>query len=190
MHKPTSFNIFHNNFTLSSRFAHIDGVQYLTVLEMNAVRKERSKNMDYDMAAAQLMRIFEEARGGNFDMLYQHMKGEGFVLHILSQTQGAALPGQLCGATQTSSARVAATLGSLEQKGYITREIDPEDRRRILVRLTDEGRRAWETMHSEVHGRLEGTLRTLGETDTRELLRLAARLAEIKRSEREDSLAA
>jgi len=146
--------------------------------------------MDYTTAAAELMRIFERARGGNFDMLHRHMKGEGFVLHILSQTQGAALPSQLCGATQTSSARVAATLGSLEQKGYVTRETDPADRRRVLVRLTDEGRRAWEAMQGEMRGRLEGTLRELGEADTGELLRLAARLAEIRNrmSEREDKL--
>ena len=144
--------------------------------------------MDYTQAAEELMRLMAGARGSGIDMLHQQMKGEAFVLHILSQTQDAALPGQLCGATRTSSARVAATLGSLEQKGYVTREIDPADRRRILVRLTDEGRRAWETMYGDMRGCLEGTLRALGEDDTRELLRLAARLAEIKNSmsERED----
>ncbi|MDR2687127.1 MAG: transcriptional regulator [Oscillospiraceae bacterium] len=142
--------------------------------------------MDYAQAAEELMRLLHHARGGGIDMLHQHMKGEAFVLHVLSHTEGAALPGQLRSATCTSSARVAATLGSLEQKGFITREIDPADRRRILVRLTDEGRRAWETTHGALHGRLEGTLRALGEDDTRELLRLAARLAEIMRSERED----
>ena len=125
----------------------------------------------------------------------RHMKGEAFVLHTLSQRDGAALPGQLRSATCTSSARVAATLGSLEQKGYVTREIDPADRRRILVRLTDEGRRAWENMHGMMRGRLEGTLRALGEDDTRELLRLAARLKEIRStpgetSEKEDNLPA
>jgi hypothetical protein len=34
-------------------------------------------------------------------------------------------------------------------------------------------------MHGGMRGRLEGTLRALGEDDTRELLRLMARLAEI-----------
>ena len=144
--------------------------------------------MDYAQAAENLIRLMADTRGGITEILQRHMRGEAFMLHVLSRTEEAALPGQLCEATRTSSARVAATLGSLEQKGYVTREIDPADRRRILVRITEEGRRAGEATHCAMHGRLEGTLRALGEDDTRELLRLVARLKEItfQTSERED----
>ena len=138
--------------------------------------------MDYRQAAAEFMRLLPKIKGGGMDKLHRHMKGEGFVLHVLAHMDGAALPGQLCDATHTSSARVAATLGSLEQKGYVTREIDSADRRRVLVRLTDEGRHAWEDMHDAMRCQLAELLRALGEDDTQELLRLIARLAEIHKS--------
>ncbi len=137
--------------------------------------------MDYGQAADEFMRLMVDIRGNDTETFHKHIKGEAFVLHILSHSEGVVLPSQLCSMTQTSSARIAATLGSLEQKGCITREIDPKDRRKILVRITPEGQKKQQAMQQCLHEKLEVILRELGENDAKELLRIMARLAEINR---------
>ena len=46
---------------------------------------------------------------------------------------------QLARQTGRSPAALSKTLAKLEQRGYITRQADPADRRAALVRLTEEG---------------------------------------------------
>ncbi|MDR0531885.1 MAG: MarR family transcriptional regulator [Oscillospiraceae bacterium] len=136
--------------------------------------------MDYGAAAEELIALFQHTRSETADRMQRHMKGEGFALHILGDCmQGVAQPGQIAAATGISSARVAALLGALERKELITRETDQNDRRKVLVRLSAAGREALEQKHREIHGMWEQVLRELGENDTRELLRLGRRLAEL-----------
>jgi hypothetical protein len=49
--------------------------------------------------------------------------------------EGACMtPGQLARETKLTTGAVTGVLDRLEEAGYITREHDPEDRRRIIVR--------------------------------------------------------
>lgn len=47
--------------------------------------------------------------------------------------------GELLREAQLTSAAITKRVARLEERGWVRREIDPEDRRRILVVLTDEG---------------------------------------------------
>jgi DNA-binding MarR family transcriptional regulator len=69
-----------------------------------------------------------------------------FVLCYLDVGNGSALPGDLREAMGVSSARVAAALGALERKGLVARSTDQNDRRRVIVSITQAGR-------AQVHAR-------------------------------------
>lgn len=63
-------------------------------------------------------------------------------------------PGALARDFELSSGAMTSRLDRLEASGYVRRLPDPEDRRGLLVELTDEGRRVWESA-IEVQGRKE-----------------------------------
>ena len=115
-------------------------------------------------------------------MIYEAMHGEAFVLRYIMLQEGDVLPGEIGGEMGVSSARIATALNSLESKGLITRQIDLNDRRRILVRITPEGRAFAEEQEQAV---VEGTakmLALLGEHDAKEHVRIMGRMAEIMSS--------
>lgn len=74
---------------------------------------------------------------------------------------------------------VSQMLNSLEKKGYVHREIDKNDRRRIVVTLTEAGSRALGRGLSYMDDRMERTISRFGEDDTRRLIELLNRLADI-----------
>jgi DNA-binding MarR family transcriptional regulator len=62
------------------------------------------------------------------------------MLGAIDRAGGQATPGWLARDLQMSTSNVAATLGSLEADGLITRGSDASDARKTLVRLTEAGR--------------------------------------------------
>ena len=82
-------------------------------------------------------------------------------------------------ALELSTARIAAMLNNLERKGAITRARDEADRRRVVVRLTAQGREEVQTSYDAAVVCLAEVYRRMGEEDTRELLRLSDRAGEI-----------
>ncbi|MEL7608906.1 MAG: MarR family winged helix-turn-helix transcriptional regulator [Bacillota bacterium] len=74
---------------------------------------------------------------------------------------------------------VSQLLNALEGKGYVGREIDRSDRRKITVTLTDHG---WKTLHlarSSMDRELEKVVSRLGEDETRKLIELLLSLRQI-----------
>jgi len=136
--------------------------------------------MDYSALATQLldsMQALHKFRPQKH--LNEAMHGEAFVLRYITVKNSDVLPSEISGEMGVSSARVAAALNSLEGKGLITRQIDLNDRRKILVRITPEGRALAEEQEGAV---VEGTakmLALLGEQDAKEHIRIMGRLAEI-----------
>lgn len=53
-------------------------------------------------------------------------------------------PSELSGHLAVTRNTVSTLLGGLEHQGYVTRELDPEDKRRFVIRLTPAGRDAAE----------------------------------------------
>jgi len=99
-------------------------------------------------------------------------KGELFTLRYLMHTSGEATPGDIAKVTCTSSARIATILNSLESKGYIERNADPNDRRRVLITVTDNGRDIFTKERDELVAMIASILRRMGERDTKEFVRL------------------
>ncbi len=55
-----------------------------------------------------------------------------------------ATPAQLADATHVTRAAMTSRLDRLVDAGLVTREVDPADRRRVLIRPTAAGRAAWD----------------------------------------------
>ncbi|WP_300765622.1 MarR family winged helix-turn-helix transcriptional regulator [uncultured Bifidobacterium sp.] len=98
-------------------------------------------------------------------------KGEPFVLRYL-QRHGTCTPSRLAAALRASSGRVSALLTVLERKGFVTRGMDPSDRRTVLVNLTDAGREEVERGYEEMRSSICWIFRQMGERRTREFVDL------------------
>ena len=75
-----------------------------------------------------------------------------------------------------SSARIAALLKHLEQKGWISRSADEHDERRVNVLLTDAGRELINSRRRDAIERVSAALRELGEEDAHEYVRLQQKM--------------
>ena len=75
------------------------------------------------------------------------------VLMILG-ADGALPMNQLADALDVSQASTTGIVDRMEQRGLVTRERDPDDRRVTLVELTDRGRQAIERLGAERRDKL------------------------------------
>ena len=107
----------------------------------------------------------------------ESLRGETFALQYIAYHDGPVLPGEISEEMGISSARVAAALNSLEKKGLVTRRIDPDDRRRILVELTQQGSEQVQKHTEELLNNITQMLSVLDEHDAREYVRITAILA-------------
>jgi DNA-binding MarR family transcriptional regulator len=87
-----------------------------------------------------------------------------------------ATPAQLADASRVTRAGMTSRLDRLEAAGLVTREVDPLDRRRVLVRPTPAGRKAWD---SYVHQGMTREQHLLHALSPRELVQLNALLRKV-----------
>jgi DNA-binding MarR family transcriptional regulator len=71
---------------------------------------------------------------------------------------------------------VANALKTLERKGFVTREINPADRRGIIVSITTEGKEFGTARFNEAITSMRDLVDDLGEEDTKELVRILERI--------------
>ena len=135
--------------------------------------------MDYEALAEEMLKEMFALRGvQSHEDISEAMRGEMIVLQLIFMRGAPVRPSEISAAIKRSTARVAATLNALERKGLVTREIDPSDRRQILVTLTPAGKEEMERRRRAVLRMAGGMLERLGERDARELVRLIRRLSE------------
>ena len=139
--------------------------------------------MDTEAMAMKLLRLMEALpRRAPQNWLGDFSRGELFLLNYLYTNGGTAWPTILSDAMQTSTARIAAALNSLERKGWIRREPDHDDHRRKVVHLTEEGSEYIEGCRSKVLRNVTKLLTELGEDDASEYLRITQRMEIISRA--------
>jgi DNA-binding MarR family transcriptional regulator len=78
-----------------------------------------------------------------------------------------------------SKAAVSQIAGNLAKKGYLLREISKENRRKLTITLTPEGREAMQKAEAEFDKMLSEFFVRLGENDSKEMVRLFSRFADI-----------
>lgn len=107
-------------------------------------------------------------------------------LAILQSIAGSCGCGECCGINlnvpeiqkqlHISKPAVSYILNTLEKKRYITREIDPKDRRKISINATPEGKAAADQLTQKCDAMWSLLLERFGEDDMRQLVALLTRL--------------
>jgi DNA-binding MarR family transcriptional regulator len=87
---------------------------------------------------------------------------------------------------QITPAGVTHLVNPLEEKGFIKRLPDPNDRRIVLIGLTNKGTKTTEAIIADVQRELIGLVNYLGEEDSRTFVRLMSRALEYFASQFED----
>lgn len=100
------------------------------------------------------------------------IRGEYGTLHYLTYVQNAVAAGTLTEQLHVVPGRMTDILSSLERKGLIERHRCPKDKRRVLVYVTEEGKRAAKQKRETIRAEYAGLLEQLGRKDTEELIRL------------------
>lgn len=136
--------------------------------------------MDSELLAERLVDQTELLfRYGPHKQIGKSSRGECYLLRCLARSKTPLLPSDLSRQLHASTARVAVVLNALEKKGMISRSIDPVDRRRILVSLTDAGREYATAIRVQLCEGMKRLLEELGEQDAREYLRITKRMLKI-----------
>ena len=100
------------------------------------------------------------------------IRGEYGVLRYLLYVQDKTSPGVLTEQLHVVPGRMTDILNSLESKGFIKRQKSDEDRRRVVVCITESGRdEAFQKMEY-IRNEYQGLFKILGRKDTEELIRL------------------
>ena len=134
--------------------------------------------MDYTELAKQFLNnTYQFRKGRQQKKIDETMHGEAFVIMYISKRGGDVLPSEISNKMNITSARVAAALSSLENKGLITRTMDPNDRRKILVDLTPAGKELAESYEQKALDGAKRMLEMLGEQDALEFVRILGKLA-------------
>lgn len=104
-------------------------------------------------------------------------RGEMGVLGYLASHGNIATPSKLIDALGVSSARVANALKTLEHKGYVVRETNPDDGRSVIVRITPEGKAYGDANFEAAVMRLGKLLSPLSDAEQIEFARLVEKMA-------------
>ena len=129
--------------------------------------------MDYKELAKIFLSNWQNCRKNpDFRHFDENTKGEMFVLQCIAAKNSAVYPNEISDETLISSARVAITLNNLENKGYLERKIDKQDRRRVIISLTEKGAAKAAEHYERLLGQIALMLENLGETDAIEYVRL------------------
>jgi len=140
--------------------------------------------MDYEKLAEELLRNMNTLRKCMPQkQISESLRGETFALQYIAEREGYVIPSEISNEMGISSARIAAALNSLENKGFVTRQIDPSDRRRILVQLTPAGREQARKHRQLMLSAMANMLAYLGEGDAEEYIRITGKLAEMPQSQ-------
>ena len=75
-----------------------------------------------------------------------------------------------------STARIATLLNKLEERKHIQRLVDPDDKRQLIVVLTDAGREKILRHREEILPGIQAFLEELGEEDAAAYLRIEQKL--------------
>lgn len=84
-----------------------------------------------------------------------------------------------------SKPAVSQMLGSMEKRGLIEREIDPNDKRKFVMTITDNTKKEMNSMKKEFNTMMDEVVSQLGVDDTKEVIRLFDKMAVIAQEQKE-----
>lgn len=132
---------------------------------------------DYNILAAQLLsELCDNARLRYRRELEDFSHGEMSILTYLCYTEDGACPGVLCDTLGMTTPRISAIIAGLQKKGLVSRVTDAEDRRKIHIYVSDEGRALVETKKETLKEDIAYILSLIGEDDAKEYVRIIGKV--------------
>jgi DNA-binding MarR family transcriptional regulator len=101
------------------------------------------------------------------------------LLHYIQEHGGDLSGEKIRHELSVTKPAVSQMLASLEKKGFLTREINKENRRCIVLALTEKGTAFIERSQRETEERLTRIIRRFGKNETQELITLINRFSSI-----------
>ena len=95
---------------------------------------------------------------------------------LFSQPEGVAHPGDLCSRAAQSPANMSRICDALVSRDLITRVLSEHDRRRMVLRITDQGEALVRQLLPKMFARLRGILAGFPEAEQRQLIAQLKRL--------------
>lgn len=92
-------------------------------------------------------------------------RGESKILMFLYSRPEGSNPGELVNHLKVGSGRVGNALKDLEEKGLVIRYIDPKDKRRTIVMITERGRETTRSFKTFLEGKIRSSVDYLGPDD-------------------------
>jgi DNA-binding MarR family transcriptional regulator len=129
---------------------------------MDTSRSGTSTRERVEETADQVRRITKLLRGGSHEdwTSLSLTRAQLRILNLLQQERAAAV-GQIAAHLSVTLPSVTATVDRLVQQGLVSREDDPNDRRRVINRLTPDGAALLERLQEGRRARLVAALATL-----------------------------
>lgn len=103
-------------------------------------------------------------------------QGTAFALNYLYMQEKGRHPKDISDSLGVSRARIAALLNHMEEQGLIRRDNDTEDNRRIIVTLTEHGRKKIQDMRKQVLFETAKMLEAIGPEDVQEYIRISEKI--------------
>lgn len=101
-------------------------------------------------------------------------------LHCIRKTIKSDTPGikisELSGILKVSSPTITQLINGLENKGFVQRSADPDDRRAVRIRLTSEGEKVTKKAGETLLASFIGLVEDLGEDSCTELSELLSKV--------------
>lgn len=106
--------------------------------------------------------------------LMEFCQGELRVLNYLTVTQyiDDCIPSKISTALHVTRSRITSALNSLRKKGFIAMEICENDRRKMLVRLTETGRSHLQHKKCQAEAFIDHFIRNIGEAKARQFMEI------------------
>jgi MarR family transcriptional regulator, organic hydroperoxide resistance regulator len=136
--------------------------------------------MDYKALAEELFHIMTRTAKLPFQKKVDDLShGERRILGYLTFGKNGVPSGDLSDKLDLTTPRVASALNSLAKKGYIERNRDENDKRMVIVSITEAGKSFMMEEYNKLISMMQQTLERLGENDAQELIRIIKRIKEI-----------
>ncbi len=134
----------------------------------------------YRQSAEKLLSLLTRCQKKPIHQNARHLSmGEVGMLRCLYLKNDTMSAGELSRIMDIGTGGVANLLNSLEKKGYITRQMNPADRRGIVISLSESGRCIANEKEKEALDKATVLLSQLGKEDTEHLIRIYQRMLDI-----------
>lgn len=179
--RPGKFIKFPNNHSSPDRLTiHTQKTYYLIVLDIY----RKVLVMDYKALANEFFLNITKTPKLPFQKKVDDLShGERRILGYLTFEKSGVTSGELSEKLYLSTPRIASALNSLSKKGFIERNRDANDKRIVIVTITDAGKSFVMEEHQEAMAMIEQTLRNLGEQDARDFVRIIKRITEFSKED-------